>query len=252
MTGYLTQLGCDSVIVTGTTTSGCVRATVVDAFSHNYRVAIVGGRLLRPSQASHAMTLCDLGAKYADIVKTDEVLELFRRAAFRALRPAERRAGGAASLEALTYHFSKSDAAPEQSGAAFFVRHKRRSSASCRPGMRAAWRLELEPVQVSAAEAVPQPAAAEAERPDAPAVAAAAQRAAPAAAEEHAPPAVAVPDARQAAAAASAGRPQPAAVTMAAADGPPAAAGLEAARGSRSTAADRTAEAAQQRAAASG
>ena len=33
MTSYLTLLGCDSVIVTGTTTSGCVRATVVDAFS---------------------------------------------------------------------------------------------------------------------------------------------------------------------------------------------------------------------------
>ena len=41
MTGYLTQLQCDSVIVTGTTTSGCVRATVVDAFSYNYRVAMV-------------------------------------------------------------------------------------------------------------------------------------------------------------------------------------------------------------------
>ena len=77
MTGYLTQLGCDSVVVTGTTTSGCVRATVVDAFSYNYRVAIVEEGCFDRSQASHAMTLCDLGAKYADIVKTDEVLSYF-------------------------------------------------------------------------------------------------------------------------------------------------------------------------------
>jgi nicotinamidase-related amidase len=74
MTGYLTQLQCDSVIVTGTTTSGCVRATVVDAFSHNYRVAMVEEGCFDRSQASHAITLCDLGAKYADIVKTEEVL----------------------------------------------------------------------------------------------------------------------------------------------------------------------------------
>ena len=40
MASYLTLLGCDSVIVTGTTTSGCVRATVLDAFSLNYRIAL--------------------------------------------------------------------------------------------------------------------------------------------------------------------------------------------------------------------
>jgi maleamate amidohydrolase len=77
MTGYLTQLQCDSVIVTGTTTSGCVRATVVDAFSHNYRVAMVEEGCFDRSQASHAMSLCDLGAKYADIVKAEEVLSYF-------------------------------------------------------------------------------------------------------------------------------------------------------------------------------
>ena len=40
LASYLTLLGCDSVIVVGTTTSGCVRATVVDAFSLNYRVIL--------------------------------------------------------------------------------------------------------------------------------------------------------------------------------------------------------------------
>jgi maleamate amidohydrolase len=77
MTAYLTQLQCDSLIVTGTTTSGCVRATVVDAFSHNYRVAMVEEGCFDRSEASHALTLCDLGAKYADIVKTEEVLSYF-------------------------------------------------------------------------------------------------------------------------------------------------------------------------------
>lgn len=77
MAGYLTQLGCDSVIVTGTTTSGCVRATVLDAFSYNYRIAIVEEGVFDRSQASHAINLCDMNAKYADVVKTDEVLAYF-------------------------------------------------------------------------------------------------------------------------------------------------------------------------------
>ena len=73
-----TLLGCDSVIVTGTTTSGCVRATVLDAFSLNYRIALAEEGCFDRSQASHAINLCDMNAKYADVVKTDEVLDLFR------------------------------------------------------------------------------------------------------------------------------------------------------------------------------
>ena len=75
--GYLTQLQCDSVVITGTTTSGCVRATVLDAFSNNYRVAMVEDGCFDRSQASHAITLCDMNAKYADVVKTEEVLTYF-------------------------------------------------------------------------------------------------------------------------------------------------------------------------------
>ena len=74
MASYLTLLGCDSVIVTGTTTSGCVRATVLDAFSLNYRVALAEEGCFDRSQASHAINLCDMNAKYADVVKTSEVL----------------------------------------------------------------------------------------------------------------------------------------------------------------------------------
>jgi nicotinamidase-related amidase len=70
----LTLLGCDSVIVTGTTTSGCVRATVLDAFSLNYRIALAEEGCFDRSQASHAINLCDMNAKYADVVKTSEIL----------------------------------------------------------------------------------------------------------------------------------------------------------------------------------
>jgi maleamate amidohydrolase len=77
MTSYLTLLGCDSVIVTGTTTSGCVRATVIDAFSLNYRVALAEEGCFDRSQASHAINLCDMNAKYADVVKASEVLVYF-------------------------------------------------------------------------------------------------------------------------------------------------------------------------------
>jgi maleamate amidohydrolase len=62
------------VIVTGTTTSGCVRATVLDAFSLNYRISLAEEGCFDRSQASHAINLCDMHAKYADVLKTSEVL----------------------------------------------------------------------------------------------------------------------------------------------------------------------------------
>ena len=71
---FLTLLGADSLIVTGTTTSGCVRATVIDAFSENYRVSVVEEGCFDRSQASHAINLCDMHAKYADVVKLQETL----------------------------------------------------------------------------------------------------------------------------------------------------------------------------------
>src|SRR6202007_1204196 len=74
LASYLTLLGCDSLIVTGTTTSGCVRASVLDAFSLNYRIALAEEGCFDRSQASHAINLCDMNAKYADVVKTSEVL----------------------------------------------------------------------------------------------------------------------------------------------------------------------------------
>jgi maleamate amidohydrolase len=79
LAAYLTLLGCDSVVVVGTTTSGCVRATVVDAFSLNYRVTLAEEGCFDRSEASHAISLCDMHAKYADVVPTAEVLSYFDR-----------------------------------------------------------------------------------------------------------------------------------------------------------------------------
>jgi len=73
LVSYLTLLGADSLIVAGTTTSGCIRGTVIDAFSNNYRVTVVEEGCFDRSQASHAMSLCDMHAKYADVLKLDEV-----------------------------------------------------------------------------------------------------------------------------------------------------------------------------------
>jgi nicotinamidase-related amidase len=72
--GYLTKLGADSLIVTGTTTSGCVRGSVIDGFSYNYRLQVVEEGCFDRSQASHAINLADMNAKYADVVNIDKAL----------------------------------------------------------------------------------------------------------------------------------------------------------------------------------
>lgn len=73
LASYLVDLGADSLIVCGTTTSGCVRATVVDAFSYNFRVSIVAECTFDRGEASHAINLFDLHQKYADVVGLDTV-----------------------------------------------------------------------------------------------------------------------------------------------------------------------------------
>lgn len=74
---YLVQLGADSLILVGTTTSGCIRSTVLDAFSRNYKTAVVEEATFDRGEASHWMSLFDIEQKYADVVKTEEVLNFF-------------------------------------------------------------------------------------------------------------------------------------------------------------------------------
>lgn len=74
LASYLVLLGCDSIIVAGTTTSGCVRATVVDAFSNNFRSIVIEDACFDRAQVSHAVSLFDMNAKYADVVPSSDVL----------------------------------------------------------------------------------------------------------------------------------------------------------------------------------
>lgn len=69
----LAQREVDTVVVCGGTTSGCVRATAVDAFSFDYRTVVVEDACFDRGEASHWMSLFDLQQKYADVVPADEV-----------------------------------------------------------------------------------------------------------------------------------------------------------------------------------
>jgi maleamate amidohydrolase len=64
---YLVREGVDTVLVTGCTTSGCVRATIVDAFSYGFRVQVVADCCGDAEQGPHEDTLRDVGRRYADI-----------------------------------------------------------------------------------------------------------------------------------------------------------------------------------------
>ena len=75
LTSLLTNFKADSLIVAGTSTSGCVRATVIDAFSENYRVAVVEEGCFDRFWTSHAISLCDIHAKYGDVIGIDEATE---------------------------------------------------------------------------------------------------------------------------------------------------------------------------------
>jgi nicotinamidase-related amidase len=70
----LTGHGCDSVVVTGASTSGCVRATAVDALQHNYRVAVPREAVGDRNRDAHEANLYDLDTKYADVVSVEDVL----------------------------------------------------------------------------------------------------------------------------------------------------------------------------------
>jgi nicotinamidase-related amidase len=75
MASCLAAFHVDSVIVVGGSTSGCVRATAVDAFNYNYKVIIPEECCFDRSEASHAICLFDLDRRYADVVKTSEIID---------------------------------------------------------------------------------------------------------------------------------------------------------------------------------
>ncbi len=70
---HLIQRGIDTLLVAGCTTSGCVRATVVDAASYGFRVSVVEECVFDRFEISHHVALFDLNAKYADVMSLAEV-----------------------------------------------------------------------------------------------------------------------------------------------------------------------------------
>ena len=74
LVSYLIFHNVDTVIVTGTVTSGCVRDTVLDAFNYSFRVIVPEDAVCDRGSTSHKVALFDLHMKYADVVPTADVL----------------------------------------------------------------------------------------------------------------------------------------------------------------------------------
>jgi maleamate amidohydrolase len=74
LASFLAANRCDSLIVTGASTSGCVRATVVDALQNGYRPIVPRDAVGDRNPAAHEANLYDIDAKYGDVVSVDEVL----------------------------------------------------------------------------------------------------------------------------------------------------------------------------------
>ena len=81
LASYLVGLGTDTLVVTGCTTSGCVRGTVVDGFAYNFRCLVPHDCVYDRSAVSHAVNLFDMSEKYADVMSSDEAIERLRTVA---------------------------------------------------------------------------------------------------------------------------------------------------------------------------
>ena len=68
LASLLASAGCDSVVVTGASTSGCVRATAVDALQHGYRPVVPREAVGDRNPAAHEANLYDIDTKYGDVV----------------------------------------------------------------------------------------------------------------------------------------------------------------------------------------
>jgi len=70
----LRRRGIDSLVVTGVSTSGCVRATVVDGLQYDYRVFVAREAVGDRNSDAHEANLFDMHAKYADVMSIDDIV----------------------------------------------------------------------------------------------------------------------------------------------------------------------------------
>ncbi|HZT08561.1 MAG TPA: isochorismatase family protein [Chloroflexota bacterium] len=78
LAAHLNYVGADTVIVGGESTSGCVRASVVDGCTYRFRMAVVEECVWDRHEACHAINLFDMNQKYADVVSVDETVDWLR------------------------------------------------------------------------------------------------------------------------------------------------------------------------------
>jgi maleamate amidohydrolase len=81
LASLLIHHGVDTVVLCGMVTSGCVRATAVDAFSHNFRVVVPEECVADRVRVPHAIALFDIHMKYGDVLSLDDVLRGLERQA---------------------------------------------------------------------------------------------------------------------------------------------------------------------------
>ncbi len=79
--------GVDTVVVTGGSTSGCVRATVVDSLQRSYRTIVPEECTADKHESPHFANLYDMGLKYADVLSIHETLEQLGQVPARATPP---------------------------------------------------------------------------------------------------------------------------------------------------------------------
>ena len=77
LAAHLTQLGVQSLVILGTSTSGCVRASTVDGYSNGYHMTMAEECCFDRSDLSHKVNLFDLHHKYADVMKTEQIIAHF-------------------------------------------------------------------------------------------------------------------------------------------------------------------------------
>ena len=72
--GYLIDRGVDTVVVVGGATSNCIRATVFDSASYNFRTIVPADAVFDRLPISHAISLFDMDRQYADVVTSKDVV----------------------------------------------------------------------------------------------------------------------------------------------------------------------------------
>jgi nicotinamidase-related amidase len=79
LVSYLIDRQVDTLVITGATTSGCVRSSAVDAFAYNFRVIVPSDAVYDRAQSVHQVNLFDLAQKYADVMPSADVIDRINR-----------------------------------------------------------------------------------------------------------------------------------------------------------------------------